>query len=145
MDERFGRGKEPPPCEKVHFYGVNETFLAIFGPPDGGTWPLFWRAKRTNPLSQNFVLDIKISSWTSKFRPGHQISSWTSKFRPGHQNFVLNIKIYDIIFFSPLCHRPRRAKRVNLATQLNPIPTGAPKVPPPCPTPKSVQKTYKLL
>ena len=39
-----------PSCEKVDFYGVNETFLDIFGHSDSGPWPLFWCAKRTKHL-----------------------------------------------------------------------------------------------
>ena len=51
-----------------------------------------------------------------------------------------------MILFSPLCQRLRRAKRVNLASPLNPIP---PKTPAcgtsPCPTSKSVKNTVSLI
>ena len=48
--ENSDLAKGPPPCEKVDFYGVNETFLDIFGHPDAGLWPLFWCVKRTKHL-----------------------------------------------------------------------------------------------
>ena len=36
----------------------------------------------------------------------------------------------NVVFFPPLCHRPRRTKGVNLASPLNPIPPEAREVPP---------------
>ena len=46
----------------------------------------------------------------------------------------------------PLRHRPRRAKRVYLASPQNPIPPETPEGTPPCPTSKSVQSAcyFKL-